>query len=111
LHTPFTPEDIGHAVGQEMRKSIRKSKIRKSKETDWPAFEISGVRSVRKFEESFIEISVQSANAANLSAVITGSPGRGEVLQVTSTISTGVIIAEFGDRILQVYKACVERHL
>jgi hypothetical protein len=111
LRHPFTAEDLGNAVAQEMRKTNRRATKLEKKITEWPAFKASGLRSLRKFEESFIEISVQSVNAANLSAIITGSPEKEAILLVTSTISTGVITTEFGDRILQVYKACVERHL
>lgn len=111
LSHPFTAGDLGNAVAQEMRKTNRRATKLENKITEWPAFKASGLRSVRKFEESFIEISVQGVNAANLSAVITGSPEKDAILLVTSTISTGVITAEFGDRIFQVYKACVERHL
>jgi len=112
LNGPFTAEELGNAIAEEMRKTDRRPRsLRESKLTDWPAYRASGERTVRKFEESFIEISVEGANAANLSAVITGAPEKDSTLQITSTISTGVVPAELGDRVLDVYKACLERRL
>jgi len=112
LNEPFTSEDLGNAIAEAMRKTERRSgNPRQSKLSDWPAYKASGERTVRGFEESFIEISVAGANAANLIAVITGNPEKDAVLQVTSTISTGVVPAELGDRVLQVYKACRDRRI
>jgi hypothetical protein len=112
LNKPFTAEDIGTAVAEAMRKTDRKARnTSDSKLTDWPAFKASGLRTVRRFEESFVEISVEGANAANMGAIITGSPEKDANLQVTSSISTGVVTAEFGERILEVYKACLDRRV
>jgi len=112
LNKPFAAEDLGHTIAREMAKTDRRAtNARHSKLTDWPAFKASGQRSIRKFEDSFIEISIQSANAANLVAVITGNPEKDSILQITSTISTGVVPAELGERVLQVYEACRDRRL
>jgi len=112
LNKPFTAEDLGNAIALAMRKTDRRARnARNSKLTDWPAFKASGERSAHKFEESFIEVSIEGANAANLAAVITGNPEKDAVLQVTSTISTGVVSAELGARVLQVYQACRDRRL
>jgi hypothetical protein len=112
LNKPFTVEDLGNAIAQAMRKTDRRSRnARDNKVTDWPTFKASGERSIRKFEESFVEVSVEGANAANLVAIVTGNPEKDAVLQVTSTISTGVVPAELGERVLQVYEACRDRRL
>ncbi len=112
LNKPFTAEDLGTAIAEEMRKTERRARNAcDGKLTDWPAYKSSGERVVRKFEESFIEISVEGANAANLIAVITGNPEKDAVLQVTSTISTGVVPEELGERVLLVYEACRTRSI
>ena len=110
LNKPFAAEDLGQAISQEMAKTDRRAlEERDSKLTDWPAFKASGERSVRRFAESYIEVSVEGANASNLVAVITGSPNKDALLQIRSTISTGVVLAELGERVLQVYEACRDR--
>jgi hypothetical protein len=112
LEEPFTADDLGNAIAVAMGKTERKTRnLRDGKLTDWPAYKASGERAVRKFEESHIEISVEGANAANLIAVITGNPEKDAVLQVTSTISTGVVPAELGERVLLVYEACRDRRV
>jgi hypothetical protein len=112
LKKPFTAEDLGTAVAEAMKKAERRNNfLRDRKLSDWPAYRASGQRTVRKFEESFISISVEGANAANLVAVISGDPEKGSVLQVTSTISTGVSPADLGERILLVYNACRDRRV
>jgi hypothetical protein len=112
LNKPFTAEELGNAVAEAMGKTDRRARnARDTKLADWPAYKASGERSVRKFEESFIGVSVEGANAANLVAVITGNPEKDAVLQVTSTISTGIVPAELGERVLQVYEACRDRRL
>lgn len=112
LNKPFTDEDLGNAIAEAMRKTDRRARnARDNKLTDWPAFKASGERSIRKFEDSFIELSIQGANAANLVAIVTGNPEKDAVLQVTSTISTGVVPAELGERVQHVYEACRDRRL
>ncbi len=112
LNAPFTAEDLGRAVAQAMGKTDRRAwNARDAKLTDWPAFKASGERSIRKFEGSFIEISIQSANASNLVVIVTGNPEKDAVLQVTSTMSTSVVPAELGARVLRVYEACRDRRL
>ncbi len=112
LNKPFTAEDLGNAIAEAMRKTDRRTRnARDSKLSDWPAYKASGERTVRKFEESFIVISIEGANAANLIAVITGDPEKDAILQVRGTISTSVVPAELGERVLQVYKACRDRRV
>lgn len=112
LDNPFTEEDLGTAIAAEMQKTERRGRGTSGRKlTDWPAFKVSGEGSVKVFEQSFIEISVQSANASNLAVVITGSPEKGANLLVTSMMSTAVPPAELGLRILDVYNACLDRRL
>jgi hypothetical protein len=113
LNKPFTAEELGNAIAEAMGRTdrINGKNLREGKLTDWPAYKASGERTVRKFDESFIEISVEGANPANLIAVITGIPQKDANLQVTSTISTGVVPAELGDRVLEVYKSCLDRRV
>jgi hypothetical protein len=112
LNKPFTAEELGSAIAEAMGKTDRRAMdARGNKLTDWPAYKASGEKSVRQFEESFIEVSIEGANAANLVAVITGSPEKDAVLLVTSTISTGIVPAKLGERVFQVYEACRDRCL
>jgi hypothetical protein len=112
LNQPFTAEELGNAIAEAMGRTDRRARnLRDNKLSDWPAFKASGEKSLHRFEGSFIEISIEGANAANLAAIITGDPEKDAVLRVTSTISTGIVPAELGERILQVYEACRDRRV
>ena len=112
LNAPFDAEELGNAIAEAMAKTDRRTKsLRDSKLSEWPAYKASRERTVGKFEESFIPISIEGANPANLVVIVTCHPDKGGVLHVTSSISTSVPPAELGERVLQVYKACRDRRL
>jgi hypothetical protein len=112
LNAPFTAEELGNAIAEAMGRTDRRARnARHNKLSDWPAYRASGEKSVRRFEESYIGISIKGANAANLVAIITGDPEKNAVLQITSTISTGIVPAELGERVLHVYEACRDRRV
>jgi len=112
LNEPFTAEELGNAIAEAMGRTARRARdLRAHKLSDWSAYKASGEKSVRRFEDSYIEIYIEGANAANLVAIITGDPEKNAVLQIRSSISTGVVPAELGERVLHVYEACRDRRV
>ncbi len=104
-------------IGQELLSALRKTTIlqlnssARPKLTDWPAFKASKSKSVRQFEQNFIQILVSGANETNLVYVIDGEPFKDAELHITSSISSGTPPAEIGKRVLSVFLACRDRQI
>jgi hypothetical protein len=109
---PVDALELGREVVQALNKtSLRPRDLRHYKLADWPAYGASGASSVRRFEAEYIQLSVESANDANVVYVITGSPSRDSHLQVKTSVSSACSPEELGNRALEVYCACRDRKL
>lgn len=87
--------------------SLKDTNLRETKLTDWPSFKHSKSKSVRAFEQEYINISVDSCNEYNLIIDIEGLPNKVSELKVKSTISFYADKEEVGKRIMKVYESCL----
>ena len=87
--------------------SIKDNSLRDYKTTDWPAFKNSKSKSVVGFENEYINITINSANDSNLILIIEGRPFKTSELTINSTISFYADKQELGQRIDDVYQACL----
>lgn len=113
IHFPYEAATIGH----EVKVALSRTQIRlpvsfaKHKPSEWPAFQISQVKTIRHFEQEFILIRVSGANEANLVYSVEGYPNKDADLRVITSISSGVSAEKFGECITAVYRACRDRRL
>ncbi|TND09832.1 MAG: hypothetical protein FD123_956 [Bacteroidetes bacterium] len=87
--------------------SVKDKNLRDSKLTDWPAYNQSKCKSVASFEKEYIPISVCSANNSNLVLILEGRPFENSELTINSSISFHADKQELGERIKDVYDACL----
>ncbi len=93
--------ELGTEVIESMNQfSLKDINLRDKKTTDWPSFKHSKSKSVRAFEEEYINISIDSSNEYNLIIKIEGSPYKDSELTIKSTISFYADKDEIGKRIL-----------
>lgn len=109
---PIDLADLGaEAIKSLNQYSIKDTNLRDSKATDWPAFKHSKSKSVASFENEYINIFIRSANDSNLVLTIEGRPFKTSELTINSSISFHADKQELGQRINEVYKACLSGHL
>lgn len=110
LREPLTATELGQAVARAMQGTSKRPKnLGITKPSDWPAYRASGARSVRRFEDEFIHLTIDGANEANLVAVVTGSPEKDARLEVTGSVSLSTSPTALGDLVLRVFQACRDR--
>jgi hypothetical protein len=104
--TSFT--ELGTEIIDSMNLfSLKDINLRETKLNDWPSFKHSKSKSVRAFEQEYINISVNSCNVYNLIIDIEGFPYKDSELKIKSTISFYADKEEIGKRIMKVYEACL----
>jgi len=104
-------------LGCETKAALEKTQIRppvsfaNHKLKDWPAFKASRMKTVRQFEQDFIDIQLSGANEVNLVYLIEGYPEKDSELKVLASISSGAAPDKLGEQIILVYRACRDRQL
>ncbi|WP_028980410.1 hypothetical protein [Sporocytophaga myxococcoides] len=99
---------LGEAVINSLNKfSFKEQNLRESKLTDWPAFKHSKSKSVRAFDQEYINISINGCNEYNMIIDIEGIPHKDSELTIKSSISFYADKDEIGKRIMKVYEACL----
>ena len=91
--------------------SMKDTNLTAAKRTDWPSYKHSKSKSVKTFEQEYINISVDSCNEYNLIIEIEGSPYKNSELKIKSTLSFYADKEEIGRRIMQVFEACLTGRL
>ena len=105
---PIDTKVLGQMLIDNLNKySIKDVNLRDHKRTDWPAFKQGKSKSVTTFEKEYIQIFVSSANDSNLILTLSGSPFVSSELTVNSTISFHSDQGEIGQRVLDIYQACL----
>ncbi len=100
--------ELGTQIIDSMNLFSQKDKnSRETNLTDWPSFKHSKSKSVRAFEQEYINISVDSCNEYNLIINIEGLPYKESELKIKSTISFYADKEEIGKRIIKVYESCL----
>jgi hypothetical protein len=66
LALPIATEDgLASALREALRRySLRDQNLRGRKSTDWPAYRASGMKSLRSFEDTYLQIQVRALNEA-----------------------------------------------
>ncbi|MBO9702231.1 MAG: hypothetical protein J7604_18625 [Sporocytophaga sp.] len=104
----ITDKALGEGVINNLNKfSFKEQSLQESKLTDWPAFKHGKSKSVKAFEQEYINISINGCNEHNMIIDIEGLPYRDSQLTIKSTISFYADKGEIGKRIMKVYEACI----
>jgi hypothetical protein len=107
---PIDSTEFGNEVIKNLNQySVKDTNLRESKKTDWPAFKHSRSKSVTGFENEYINIFIRSANDSNLILTIEGRPFKTSELTINSSVSFHADKQELGQRINEVYQACLTR--
>jgi hypothetical protein len=77
--------------------------LRNLKESDWPAYKISGARSLKAFKANYIGIWIQTINA---NIRVEGIPKRSEQIFVGAYIAPACDGSILGALLLQIYQCC-----
>lgn len=110
--TSWTDQDLGDSIKLALEQSATITRdLRGWKQTDWPALKVSGERSVRAFQSSFIQIDVAGANYANIIYMIEGLPGGDDDLTVRTSVVANAPAAEYARQLVRVFHACRDRKL
>ena len=113
MSSPIEPENLGQITLNALRatriKILNINTMRKK--SDWPAFKISKVKSMRKFEQDFICMHIRAANEMNLIYQIDGDPYVGSELHVSASISSAAKPENIGVCLLTVFRACLDRRI
>lgn len=90
------------ALGQQIKQKLDKCKYQEafhysdSKRSDWPAYKVSSLKTIKSFEGNFIWYSIRGANDANLIWQI-ASPSFQNGIELHSTISASASSDEIGE--------------
>jgi hypothetical protein len=87
--------------------NIKDRNLREYKSTEWPAFKLSKVKTVRSFEADYIRVSITGVDENNHTLSIEGLPFKDSELSVTSLISAHTEPINIGDRLNKVIEACL----
>jgi hypothetical protein len=90
------------------RFSLRERNLRDFKKTEWPSYRASGFRSVREFEATYICISVQALNEAELFYDACAHPSGEEDIALHVTLNRYGPDEEIDRKILRLFNACVD---
>ena len=108
IDLPIDDSTLGSEVIKSLNLFSKKAvNLRAKKPSDWPAFKHSKCKTILKFEEDYIFISIESANDSNLILVVEGYPFKDSDLSVKSTVSFYADKGQIGEKILKVYNACL----
>jgi hypothetical protein len=89
------------------RFSLQERNLRDFKKTDWPSYRASTSRSVRKFEATYMCISVQALNEAELFYDAYAYPPGEEDLALHVTLNRYGPDQEVDRKLLRLFNACV----
>lgn len=102
------PSRIGEEVVRNFHLfSFKDRDLRDRKSTDWAAFKLSKVRSVKSFEKEYLKISVGGANESNITLQIEAQLISDEQLEISSGISATADKRAIGELILKVYRKAI----
>lgn len=109
---PLTEQELGkHTITYWNQFSPQDKNLRDQKGTDWPAFKWSKTKTIRSFKTDYIKIAVSGANPSNITLNIQGAPYEESELFAASSISVYTDEAELGQRVLQIFQACITSKL
>ena len=89
------------------RFSLQERNLRDYKKTEWPSYRASNSRSVRKFEATYIRISVQALNEVELFYDAYACPPGEEEISLHVTLNRCGPDEEFDRKISRLFNACV----
>ena len=108
LEMPVDLSELGVAIIDYLnRYSVVDINLRDHKNRDWPAYKKSKSKSMRLFEQEYIYISIDGANEKNIILLISGRPFKNSKLEVHSSVSFYAEKEEIGNRVMDVYEACL----
>ena len=99
----------GSISGLEVLDGYRGFYVGETKQGGWSAHKMSKLKTVAAFEDSYMYISISGANETNRTLVIEGSPSKSNDLWIKTSISAFAQREQIGEKILQVYDACINR--
>jgi len=105
--------DDAEALGGLVKRKLAECRFKaefdysKRKRSDWPAYQASGLKTVKAFEEQYVAYGVGGANAANVTWQIEGPPFPNDV-SLLSARSIGTSPVELGKWILEFHRFHLE---
>ena len=102
----YTAAQLGRAFRDAFDSfSIKDADLRESKNSEWPAFKVSGLRSVKEFERQYRPISSYGINTSN--AIVRASVAHPVRPNIELSVSFNPLMAheQIGDSLMQLFQA------
>jgi hypothetical protein len=101
------PVELAAALRLALRQfSLRDRNLRETKKSDWPSYRVSGCRSVREFERTYLRIAIRALNDAELLHDCSAQPCSEKDITLHVTLAVSGADEEVGRLVLRLFDAC-----
>lgn len=87
--------------------SLKDKNLRDEKESEWPAFKASHLKTIKSFKQTYARMRIDGANDHNITLVIKVSCASNNDLLITSSIVPTASKESIGELIIKVYKKAI----